>query len=272
MATWYAQLSATSFFSVSGGTTSNQWNAATNGSGAWLDLSADYSADTFNSNAKTTIAIDANVTAASLTSAAAAGTWTINTTGVTITANLVCGTAATFLMNSGTPTVTIVGNLAGGASSNDSCVDLSVAGTLNVTGDVTGGSAAAAYGINISAAATVNITGTVTGGSNVGAYGVHNGSTPSGVAISVTGSLVASTGNAVASLGSGAATLAVANGNIVDTATVNAFLMRAGTYSFDPGVGNYFRIRTTGATTVDLTEGTTSGAGAWAHRMIGGGF
>lgn len=266
MAIWYAQNSSANIDSA------NMWTENANGTGAVLTWASLGATDVLNSNGKTSIAINVSLTCGSLTSASGAGTWLINTTGVTITANLVCGTAATFLMDSGTPTVTIVGNLAGGASSNDSCVDLSVAGTLNVTGDVTGGSASAAHGINISAAATVNITGTVTGGSNVGAYGVHNGSTPGGVAISVTGSLVASTGNAVASLGSGAATLAVANGNIVDTATVNAFLMRAGTYSFDPGVGNYFRIRTTGATTVDLTEGTTSGAGAWAHRMIAGGF
>lgn len=260
MATWYAQLSTDSFFSVSGGTTSDMWNSAANGSGSWLDTSSDYSADTFNSNGKTDIALDANVTAAELTSAGGAGTWLINTSDVTITANLVAGTTQAFRMNSGTPTnVNIVGNLSAGSSSSDSCVEVSVAGELDIQGNVTGGSGAGAHGLSVTAAATVTIAGTVTGGGGVAAYGV-GGSHPTGTfTITITGSVVADASAGAGLVGAGGTALTIQDGNIVDTATVNAILLRGGTMLFDPGPTNYYRIRTAGATTIDLSAGSSGG-------------
>lgn len=253
MATWYAQLSSDSFFSVSSGTTSDMWNSAANGSGSWLDTSSDYSADTFNSNGKTAIAIDANVTAALLTSEGGSGTWLINTDAVKITANLVAGTVATFLMNSGTPTVTIEGDLTGGSTSNDYCVELSVAGTVNVEGNVTGGGGSSAHGIYLnSVAGTVNVTGTVTGGSNALAYGINATNSANNAVIAITGSVIASMGMAVVAGGAGVTSVSVTSGNIVDTATVNAVLVRTGTFLFAPGATNYYEIRTAGSTTVKL--------------------
>lgn len=250
MATWYAQASATSFFSVSGGTTSNQWNAAANGSGAWLDLSTNYTADTFNSNGKTTIGLDADVTAALLTSSGGAGTWLINTNGVTITANLVAGTVGAFLMNSGTPSVAIVGDVTGGGGSGDYCIDVSVAGTLTVTGNVTGGAGSTAHGINVSAGATLVINGNVLGGGTSLTYGIYNVTTVWASA-TITGNVTADDGCGIAS-GVAGTTVTVA-GNIVDTATVSA--MYRCSIIFDPGPTNYYRIRTVGASTVDLSTG-----------------
>lgn len=223
MATWYAQASTASFFSVSGGTTSNQWNSAANGSGSWLDLSTNFSADTFSANGKTTIGLDANVTAATLTSAGGAGTWLINTTGVTITANLAAGTADGSFVMSSAVTVNIVGNITGGVSSSDYCISITAGGTLNVTGNVTGGSHASGYAIyNGSAACTINITGNVTAST---APAIH--SNTDGTVVTVT------------------------SGNIVDTATISA-IQRAKSLIYSPGAANYYRMKTGGAATIDL--------------------
>lgn len=267
MATWYAQLSAASFFAVSGGSTSSQWNAAADGSGEWLDLTANYAADTFNANGATDIALDANVTASTLTSAGDAGTWLLNTTGVTITANLIPGTTYTFLMNSGTPAVTITGNLLGGTGSSDMCVRVTVAGTLTINGTVTGGSNTSANALYIQAAATVTINGTVTGGSVASAYGVMNDTADWG-SLTVNGTVTATAAAAILATRIGSPAVVVTGGNIVDTAAKSAIQVVSGVV-FAPGAGNYYRMRTTGATTIDLRVGGGSGGGVFLTRTIG---
>jgi fibronectin-binding autotransporter adhesin len=226
MATWYAQASAVSFFHVSGGTTSDVWYSTSSGTGgAYLDLSTNYSADTFNANGKTSIAIDANVTAALLTAAGNAGTFLINTNGVTITANLAAGTAAgSFAMTSGTPTVAVAGSITGGSSSSDFCVDLAVAGTLNVT------------------------VGPVTGGSNATGIAIYN--SVGAAIVNVTGNVLAAAAPAIQASSSGT-TVTVTNGNIVDTGTVSA-IARISNIVFVPGAANYYDMRTTGAAVVRL--------------------
>lgn len=245
MATWTAQ-GAGDFGAFTDGK-STIWSS--DGGTTWL---GDGGADTFllyNAAHKTDTFVGKTGTAISITNALSGTIWAaaINGAGTstftiaedcTINADLTAGTAATFLINGGTPTVTIVGDITGGATSSDSCVAVSVAAVLTVTGDVTGGSASAAMGIDLSAAATVTINGNVTGGSNAGAYGVY--STSSTATLTVNGNVTASDGVAV--LAASIMSVTVNGGNIIDTATVPA--MYRANIKFNPGATNYCRIKT----------------------------
>jgi len=257
MATWTAQ-GAGDFGAFTGGK-STIWSS--DGGTTWLgDGGADtfllynngHRTDTFVLKTATVLSIGTGVSDliyATAINGAGTGTVTIGV-NCTINAALTAGTAATFLVNANTPSVTIAGTVTGGAGGNDDCVAVSVAGTLTVTGNVTGGSGAAAFGINVSGGGVLNITGTVTGGSNSSASGI--GSTTGASTITINGSVVADAASALGIASSSACTLTITGGNITDTGTVNAILLRAGTIVFVPGAANYYRMRTTGSATVDL--------------------
>lgn len=243
-ATWYAQKAA-NIDSVSSATTSDVWNAAANGSGAWLDLSADYSADTFRGKAATAVAINVSWTCAQIDSIGNTGTFTI-AANVTLTADLVGGSSSTFLINGGTPIVTVNGSVTGGSGT---CILISVAGTLIIDGNVTGGSGDSRHGINnTTAAATITVTGDVLGGSNAGAIGINCSSVAT--VLSITGNVTAAAGKGiVANLPT--ASVTITGGNIVDSGTQHA-VGSAASIIYIPGAANYYRMRTAGAATIDL--------------------
>jgi hypothetical protein len=114
--------------------------------------------------------------------ATAGGSFSLSN-GVTLTANVIAGTA-TCVTLSGSASATIVGGVTGGTASSANGVNLTSSGTLNVIGNVTGGSGVnAAVGvIATSGPGVVNVTGNVTGGSGVNAYGVrYNDATGGGI-------------------------------------------------------------------------------------------
>jgi len=237
MATWYAQNSTVNIDSV------NEWNDVANGSGSWLTWPPAVG-DTLHANGKTSIAVNVDVTCATITAVGGVGTFLINTNGVTIAANLIAGNAGTFLMNSGTPTVTVSGTVTGGGSY---CIAQSVAGVLNITNNVTGGSASGGHGVyTTGTAGTITITGNLLGGSNSNAHAVNMTLANT---LTVTGNVTAATGRGITS-SHGSAVITVSAGNIVDTTTVSAIGVTSG-FIYVPGATNYYRMRTVGAATLD---------------------
>jgi hypothetical protein len=146
-------------------------------------------------------------------SATAGQTFTLNN-GITLTANVVsgtatcvnyagavgnsaalvgnvqCGTGGFAVTNSSTGTLTITGNItAGTTGAAEGCRNVQT-GVLNVTGNVTGGSANGATGLVANGAGTVSIVGNILGGTVAGALGCRNVTTGT---LTVTGSATAGT-------------------------------------------------------------------------------
>lgn len=174
MATWYAQKGSCNINSVSGGTTSDVWNSAAGGGGSWLDLTADYSGDTFRSNGQTAIDININWTCDVMYGETVDGAYTISSP-ITLTAtgtNGIYGRAAFTTVNAGY-TITIAANiLASGTAAKYSLI-IATGVTVNITGNCTNSTSYNVQLININhASAVVTITGNITGGgsSNYGVY------------------------------------------------------------------------------------------------------
>lgn len=171
MATWYAQLAATDVSAA------NQWNAAPDGSGAWLTWANLGAADVLCANGKTNLTIAAGFTCGSITTSGggigANGGGFIVASGVTPTAtcNVVAGTTTCLSVAAGR-TITITGDVTGGSATNAYGVYAN-GGTITITGAVTGGSAYGAYGAFAQNAGAITITGAVTGGSAATAFGAY---------------------------------------------------------------------------------------------------
>jgi len=156
MATWFARQSSVDI------NASNVWNAAADGSGAWLTWANLGVSDVLVANGYTDIAINVDFTCDTITNAntyggTAGGQFTVSTDAAnrTITADIVG-------QNTGTAT-------AGG------CVNatLSSTYTLTIDGDVTGGGTGNGRGMSIAGSSgKLTVTGTVTGGTNTTAYGI----------------------------------------------------------------------------------------------------
>lgn len=168
MATWYARQTANI-------NAANVWNAAPDGSGAWLTWPPAAS-DVLLAN-NFTVTVNVSTTVAEVRNdntggATAGGSFTL-ANGAVLMGNVYSGTAGTRCVTlTGTNSATIVGQIQSGATT---AVDMTSSGTLTVTGNVTGGTAANARGINqATAAGTITITGDVTGGTNSSAVGVNS--------------------------------------------------------------------------------------------------
>lgn len=149
-----------------------------------------------------TVSIDQSISVASLKkianvspSISTGGTFNVTASvTITLTSGIVAADNAansTSVLNiaSGTPTVIINANIAGGSSGSRRGLGITVNATVTVNGNVVGGSAAGAHGIHVTAAsAVVTVNGTVTGGTGgLNAYGVNNQST---ARITVVGTVV----------------------------------------------------------------------------------
>jgi hypothetical protein len=87
-------------------------------------------------------------------------------------------TNSTSVLNitSGTPTVVVNGNVAGGSSTNRRGISISVSATLTINGDLTGGSFSGTHGIDYGGGGPIiTVNGTVTGGSASSVFGINGG-------------------------------------------------------------------------------------------------
>lgn len=147
------------------------WATTPTGTASAVTLTA---SDVLVSNSFT-VTLNVNTTVAEVrndnfSGATAGGSFTLSN-GVTLTANVINGSATATVGLSGSNSATVVGNvtssIAGGAISH------SGSGNLTVVGNVTGGSAQSAHGIASSTAGLCNITGTCTAGVGVSSSGVY---------------------------------------------------------------------------------------------------
>jgi len=171
MTTWFAQNSSVDIDST------NEWNDAAGGGGAWLTWASLGAADILVANGKTAIAINVDVTCGSITTAAtggsAGGGFTLGA-GRTITCDVTAGTTICVVLSAVGAESFIVGNVLGGGSTSAYGVDISSSGVLSVTGNVTGGSGSNSYAIRNSSG-VLSVTGNVTGGSGSNSYAIVNG-------------------------------------------------------------------------------------------------
>jgi len=148
MATWFARQSSVDI------NASNVWNAAADGSGAWLTWASLGASDVLVANGCTAIAINVDFTCDTITNASTYG----GTAGGQFTVSTVAADR--------TITADIVGQNTGTATSGG-CVNatLSSTYTLTIDGDVTGGGIASGRGMSIGGG-KLTVTGTVTGGTH----------------------------------------------------------------------------------------------------------
>jgi hypothetical protein len=186
MATWFAQNSSVNIDSV------NQWNSAANGSGSWLTWASLAAGDELVANAKTAIAINVNVTCASIRNTTtlggtAGGGFTLSGSQV-VTAALYSTTNVTMITISGSGSPSIIGDLIGGGNTSvNYTVNYTGSGTLSITGNLYGASASLGDSLNISGTGTVNLTGNVTGTGSANLTGAKLASGQLNVTGNVTG-------------------------------------------------------------------------------------
>ena len=160
MTTWFAQNSSVNIDSV------NQWNSAANGSGSWLTWASLDAGDVLVANGKTSIAINVNVTCATITNLATGGTASggfLLAAGITVTANITSGTSNCITRSASGADSYIVGNVTGGSVSLGVGLVNDSTGIVRITGNVTGGSVSSnPWGVYNTSSGHIYITGNVT--------------------------------------------------------------------------------------------------------------
>jgi len=123
-----------------------------------------------------TVTLNGNVTGSNTTATSAItayAAFTLNVNG-----NVTAGTRGKGI-SATSPAVVIVGNVAGGAVGYDTAVgvDLRGTGSVTITGNVTGGATNSSYGVWVGGTGSLSLTGDVTGGTNATAVGLYLDST-----------------------------------------------------------------------------------------------
>lgn len=258
MATWFAQASSVNINRVSGGTTSDVWNDAADGSGNWMDVSvltAGGSDTVLCANAKTSITINLNldigtgrITTVAEGAGAAGGGFRIDQAR-TLICNAVAGTSMCLYASGGPYAWSLTGNTTGGTASNSYGVDVGGPSTLSFAGNATAGSGINSYGMFNESTGTVNMTGNATGGSNSNARGVYNASTGTvDITGNVEGGTVSGTTNGVYT--NNASGVTIIRGNVLNT-TGRACGFGGFSPQLIPGAANYIR-NPSGAGTQDF--------------------
>jgi hypothetical protein len=170
---------------------SGLWSATATWDGGTLPASGD---DVYANGF--TVSIDQSITVNSLrkttnATPGIAGGGNFNVTAsVTITitdgiqsSHSATNTSAVLNISTGTPTVTVNGNIAGGAGASRRGITVSVAADVTINGDLTGGTGGGSVGLLLSGAATVTINGSVTGGGVASTYGINGTSSSSRLTI-----------------------------------------------------------------------------------------
>ena len=122
MAIWYAQLASTDVSAA------NQWNAAPDGSGAWLTWANLQPTDVLCANGKTNLYVSSGFTCAAITTSgtygggtgAGGGRFYITTGAKTFTlrCNVVAGTTYCLRTDHSSGTVAVVGDVTAGSAAN----------------------------------------------------------------------------------------------------------------------------------------------------------
>ena len=230
MATWYAQGANNVNINAAG-----RWNSAPAGGGTTLTWPPG-PADILVANGKITL-VNVSTTVATLLNdttggATSGGYFSLNTTGVSMTANGYNSAGngvgiVNVTLTSGT--AYFVGNLYAGAVTNSGGCSCSTGsgGTLNVTGNLYGGSGANAYGLFTGSTSTtiVNVTGNAYGGTNANGYGLQ---------VNAAGA-VTLTGNAIASANAPGAYFSTNGVSLTITGYVEASTSQSGAISLVQG-------------------------------------
>ena len=198
-----------------------------------------------------TITITANATCDTVSNAGT-GTYVLNN-AVTLTANIVAGTAAVGVLSlTGSNSAAIVGGITSGTGASSQGVLMSSTGTLTIVGNILARSGADAFGVWINSAGSIIVTGNVTGGTG------SNSSFPTHGIRSTAASSVTITGNLIA--GSVGLSHAVQNSS-TGSVTVVGSITGSGTASI-VGLNN----ASTG--TITVTGNVTAGSGSASHAIL----
>jgi hypothetical protein len=242
MATYYAQ--------GAGVIDEVEWDTTAAGGGTdlvWANLDP---ADILVANGKA-ITIDLSFTCAKISTLAYTGTvggsFTV-TAACTITADLEYGSAGgeTCLTTSGTGyALVITGDIlasTGGVASKRGLSVVTALTSVTINGDVTGGAGTSNHGVNVESGTTVTVNGSVTQGTGSSARGIHsNGAVIVNNGI-VSGIATQPSGNAIYT--SAASGITLNNCNLIYGTGSSPVL---GAIIFNPGANNYIQIpKTTG--------------------------
>jgi hypothetical protein len=168
-------------------------------------------------NVSTTVATVRNDNA---NGATAGGSFTLNN-GVTLTANVVTGTATcvTYAGVSGN-SATLTGNVSGSTTAGVTAVSNTSSGTLNINGNITGGSVNPAVGVLNNFSGVITITGNVTGGSAVNSRGITNNSTGT---VNITGNVTGGSASTTEGVSNGSIGTVTITGNVTGGTSASTF-------------------------------------------------
>ncbi len=199
-----------------------------------------------------TVTITANATCDNVTNGAtyggtAGGSFTLSN-GVTLTANVVAGSAALAVVSlNGTASATIVGNITAGTGASSQGVISSSTGTLTISGNnITAGSGPDAFGVWVSSG---NLAATLSG-SVIGGTGSNSGFPTHGIRFTGVGSHSV-TANVIAGTG------ALSHG-IHNTSTASIAIIGSITGSSVSGIAG---VNNAGAGTLNCTGSVSAGVG-----------
>lgn len=220
----------------------NQWNAAPDGSGAWLTWANLQPTDVLCANGKTFLYISSGFTCGSITTSgggigADGGRFDVQTGAktFTLTTDIVAGTSPCLIIGHSSGTVAVIGDVTGGGYQYAYGIWKSTgAGTLTVEGAILGGTATIShgrdcYGLYHQAAGSATVvTGSATGGTS---------QLSQGICVTGVGATVTLNGNATGGTYSNTMyiTAGVCNNSATAVVTVNGNAV-AGTGVAAPGV------------------------------------
>jgi hypothetical protein len=147
------------------------------------------------------------------------------------------------VVNSGSGTLTITGNLLGGTVGNNTfAVNNSSTGTINITGNSVGGSGNLGISINNASTGLINLTGNSTGGTGANASGANNASTGT---LSIIGTVTASQ-TAAGVAGANVQQVTILSGPFITETTrgVNPVYCAAWRWNASPSNSTYLEVMT----------------------------
>ena len=212
----------------------NQWNAAPDGSGAWLTWANLQPTDVLCANGKTFLYVSSGFTCGSITTSgggtgADGGLFYVQTGAktFTLTTDIVAGTKTCLQIDHSSGTVAVIGDVTAGGTANAYGIHkFAGAGTLTVEGAITGGTLNGVYGLYQQATCTVVVTGAAIGGSTTNVHGIYVGGANASMTLYGT-----ATGNA----GVNGISAGVCNNSATAVVTVNG-IVTGGNDKLAPGV------------------------------------
>jgi hypothetical protein len=264
VAIWYAQNASTNIDAA------NQWNAAPDGSGAWLTWANLQPTDVLCANGKMNLYVAAGFTCATITTSgggtgADGGRFDVQTGAqtFTLTCDVVAGTTPCLITLHSSGTVAIIGDVTAGGSTNARGIwKFAGAGTLTVEGAITGGSGRDCHGLfHQGAGGATVVTGSATGGTSQAVHGIHV--TGAGATVTLNGNATGGTSSNTQYMAAG-----VCNGHATAVVTVNGNAL-AGTGVAAPGVyGQAGPVTVIGSLVDSATCGAAYGKLYWQPASV----